>query len=436
MPDGVTTTVTAVKTADDASAPGILYTVEGATTVVTLMHPRQDLSRHHLIPILLDGGLRGVGSGLADRQQRPHPHSRGSRPRRRRRFRPPARPRFRAHRRVRPVGRRDAIRVLHPAGQPGARGPHPADPRRQADSALDKATIPVPDGGGLPRARTPGRASSCWAASTARSPTRATRCRPCRIWISSSEANGFREPPNSSEYTPDFLARYREAQRARVARIDAHARHLIAERMDAKERFASSKRVADRRASIMSKVIAVYRTDADPRTVDLSLDPSDRPYGSIHGRRPDLINFGITGFGRLTTAEAWLSTWSGLQLERAVRHLRARGDGSRACSSNTPATRPPSRRSPARCSTRSGPPTRPTNASSAPTSVDRRPPTGRPAGRWRARPSWVGCGSDFRRPDRWESTNRDLARRRSRPDPGRGSHHRRRAMRRTDIAAS
>src|SRR5512135_1364385 len=57
MPDGVTTTVATVKTFDDASAGGILYTVEGATTVVALMHPRQDLTRHHLIPILLDAGI-------------------------------------------------------------------------------------------------------------------------------------------------------------------------------------------------------------------------------------------------------------------------------------------------------------------------------------------------------------------------------------------
>ncbi len=56
----------------------------------------------------------------------------------------------------------------------------------------------------------------------------------------------------------------------------------------------------------------MFRTDADPRTVDLSLDPSERPYGSLFGKRPDLINYGLTGFGRLTTPEAWLSTWSGL----------------------------------------------------------------------------------------------------------------------------
>jgi hypothetical protein len=56
----------------------------------------------------------------------------------------------------------------------------------------------------------------------------------------------------------------------------------------------------------------VFRTDADPRTVDLSLDPSERPYGSLFGKRPDLINYGLTGFGQLTSPEAWLSTWSGL----------------------------------------------------------------------------------------------------------------------------
>jgi hypothetical protein len=68
----------------------------------------------------------------------------------------------------------------------------------------------------------------------------------------------------------------------------------------------------DRRRSLAPHVITVFRTDADPRTVDLSLDPNERPYGSLFGRRPDLIDYGLVGFGRLTTPEAWLSTWSGL----------------------------------------------------------------------------------------------------------------------------
>ena len=69
---------------------------------------------------------------------------------------------------------------------------------------------------------------------------------------------------------------------------------------------------ADRRRALAPEIITVFRTDADPRTVDLSLDPSERPYGSVFGARPDLINYGQVGFCRLTTPEAWLSTWSGL----------------------------------------------------------------------------------------------------------------------------
>jgi hypothetical protein len=44
--------------------------------------------------------------------------------------------------------------------------------------------------------------------------------------------------------------------------------------------------------------------------MDLAIDPNDRPYGSLFGRRPDLTNYGLVGFGRFTTPEAWLSTWS------------------------------------------------------------------------------------------------------------------------------
>jgi hypothetical protein len=63
----------------------------------------------------------------------------------------------------------------------------------------------------------------------------------------------------------------------------------------------------DRRAALAPRLITVYRTDADPRTVDLSLDPTERPYGSLFGRRPDLINYGLVGLGRLTTPDAWLA---------------------------------------------------------------------------------------------------------------------------------
>jgi hypothetical protein len=59
-----------------------------------------------------------------------------------------------------------------------------------------------------------------------------------------------------------------------------------------------------------SRIITVFRTN--PRTVGLSLDPSEQPEGSLFGKLPNLINYGLTGFGQLTTLEAWLSSWSGL----------------------------------------------------------------------------------------------------------------------------
>jgi hypothetical protein len=136
-------------------------------------------------------------------------------------------------------------------------------------------------------------------------------------------ANGFAEPPASSRYDGEFLDRYRAAQRARVARIDARARAWAADAAEARARFKSSGDAADRRRSLAPRLLAVYRTDADPRCVDLSIDPSERPYGSLFGRRPDLIDYGLLGFGRLTTPDAWLSTWSGLSTNAGLRQCGA-----------------------------------------------------------------------------------------------------------------
>jgi hypothetical protein len=125
-------------------------------------------------------------------------------------------------------------------------------------------------------------------------------------------ANGFAEPPSSSSYAPDFLDRYRAAQRERVSRIDDRARELLSASRSARRRFDDTGDVADRRRSVATSLIVVHRTDADPATVDLAIDPSERPYGSVYGRRPDVTNYGFVGFGRVATPQAWLSTWSGL----------------------------------------------------------------------------------------------------------------------------
>jgi hypothetical protein len=130
-------------------------------------------------------------------------------------------------------------------------------------------------------------------------------------------ANGFRPAPQSSTYDDAFLTRYRAAQRARVERIDAHARTVIEHRAAARRRSREGDEDA-RRAALAPHFITVARTDADPRTVDLSLDPSQRDYGSIFGRRPDTTNYGSAGFGRLTTPDAWLSTWSGISSRASI----------------------------------------------------------------------------------------------------------------------
>jgi hypothetical protein len=46
---------------DRGESKGVLYTKGGEKTVICLMHPRGDMSRHYLTPYLLDGGYAGTG---------------------------------------------------------------------------------------------------------------------------------------------------------------------------------------------------------------------------------------------------------------------------------------------------------------------------------------------------------------------------------------
>src|SRR5215469_10806280 len=46
---------------DRGESRGTLYTKGGERTVVCLMHPRADMTRHYLTPFLLDGGYAVFG---------------------------------------------------------------------------------------------------------------------------------------------------------------------------------------------------------------------------------------------------------------------------------------------------------------------------------------------------------------------------------------
>lgn len=139
-------------------------------------------------------------------------------------------------------------------------------------------------------------------------------------------ANGFRPLPEESRYSEEFLVRYRTAQRARVARLDAIARQRISERryyqnLEREPAFGKKsleeQQLISRRASV-GKYLTIYRTDANPACVDLSIQPSARTIGSLLSPRPDLNNYKLGGFAGCMTPEAWLSTWSALASHGAV----------------------------------------------------------------------------------------------------------------------
>ncbi len=119
--------------------------------------------------------------------------------------------------------------------------------------------------------------------------------------------------PRRPAYAPEFVALYRAAQRARVERLDARARAQLAERAAARKKLKDGDTsAATRRMAAHTQISQVWRTDADLRSWDLSLDPSDREVGTLWGRDPYASNLGSVGFARMVTPESWLSTWSGI----------------------------------------------------------------------------------------------------------------------------
>jgi hypothetical protein len=103
------------------------------------------------------------------------------------------------------------------------------------------------------------------------------------------------DPENGPPYSEEFVARYREAQRARNRRITEWAEAEL-ERVQA--------------AGFPDRLFTLQRVWADPRMVDPALDPSDRPTPSCYAGDPAKANRGVFNIGPLNTLRTWLSMWS------------------------------------------------------------------------------------------------------------------------------
>jgi pimeloyl-ACP methyl ester carboxylesterase len=114
--------------------------------------------------------------------------------------------------------------------------------------------------------------------------------------VAADPAVDLYNPENGPPFSPGFLARFTAAQRARRDRIEAW--------VDARLRL-----LARDPAAPQDQAFVVYRTHAEPRCVDLSIDPNDRPPGSIWGDAR-AVNYAANAMGRYTSLKAFLSQWS------------------------------------------------------------------------------------------------------------------------------
>lgn len=131
------------------------------------------------------------------------------------------------------------------------------------------------------------------------------RARVLRHWIDGAvvdENDPYAADPELDLFAPgrsvpldvDWVGRYRDAQLDRIRRIDDWALAELA--------HADATGIADR-------AFVVHRTVADPRFVDVTVDPSDRLVGSMYGD-PAVANLAAGGLARFATIRNWLSTWS------------------------------------------------------------------------------------------------------------------------------
>lgn len=317
LPAGAVVTPHALRTSDGAAVAGLLYTAGKSRTVVCLMHPREYFGFHYLVPALLRAGVgvwaqgsRSIGLDVRLEHELAVLDAAAG------------------IERVRDAGF-DRVVLLGNSGGAGLYCLYTQQAQLAPDARIAKTPAGRPTGladaqltppeGVVLLAPHPGQGRLLLGCID---PSVSDENDPFSVDASLdafNADNGFVPTPGATRYSAEFIERYRAAQRARVARLDERARDLIADRLAARKRLKEkSARPGDRQRAAHTSIMTVWRTDADLRCVDLSLDPSDRKPGSIWSNDMLASNYGAVGFGRTCTPEAWLSTWSGLSSNAAL----------------------------------------------------------------------------------------------------------------------
>lgn len=105
------------------------------------------------------------------------------------------------------------------------------------------------------------------------------------------------DAPHTPPYDADFVAEFREAQRARNRRISRWALEQLAVLRDAG-------------GPEQERPFLVHRTMCDVRWLDPAVDPNDRKPNWCYLGDPRTVNVGPVGLARYTTLRSWLSQWS------------------------------------------------------------------------------------------------------------------------------
>jgi hypothetical protein len=321
LPDGVQTTVVPLAAVDRVSSRGVLYTRGGEKTVVCLSHPRGDVSRHFVVPWLLQAGYaayihqcRGLNNDVdCEHEKLLLDLAAGF----------TFLKETRGFERIVLCGHSGGGSLMcfyqqqASTGAPGRLSDTPAG--EQVD--LNAVNMPRADGVVLLAAH-PGEGPFML---DGIDPSVTDENDPLSLDPALdmyNPANGFKQPPAASRYAPEFVDRYRAGQLARVARLNALALSRI--RDQARFRRAVNdlgfaglpleERIYLERRSVVGHYMIVYRTEANLAYCDTSIHAwkSTRDVGSIIGLRPDKLNYAPGGFARYITPRAWLSSWSAL----------------------------------------------------------------------------------------------------------------------------